>query len=159
MAFMIVAVFLFFILVSLFLIKIKVGTLEESYGDLQREQAIFSLKTITDMSELNCGSRENLCLDKDKIRIMAGNFTESYDDFWPVASIEVYKVYPAFSAIVECPANNCNYYNIFDNGQSQKEKYSTFVSICERVREDPYTYNRCEIGKLVVGVKIREGDS
>ncbi len=159
MAFMIVAVFFFFVLVGLFLIKIKVGNLEESFGDLQREQAISSLKIITDMTELNCGSRETLCLDKDKIRLMSGNFSRSYDNFWPVASIRVYLVYPAFSSQVECPANNCNYYEIFDNGQIEREEYSTFVSICERTREGSYTYDRCEVGKLVVGVKIRDDDS
>ena len=159
MAFMIVAVFLFFILVGLFIIKVKVGNLEGSYGDLQREQAIFSLKTITDMSELNCASDETFCLDKDKIRVMAGSFSRSYDDFWPVSSIEVYKIYPLSDSRVECPATDCNYYKIFDNGQSQKETYSTFVSICERVREGSSTFDRCEIGKLVVGVEIREDNS
>jgi hypothetical protein len=87
---------------------------------------------------------------KDKLRVMSGNFSGVYDLFWPVASIEVYKVYPAFDEVKKCPGVDCNYYEIYDNGQSDVKTYSTYVSICERLRGG---YDECEIGKLAVGVK------
>lgn len=159
MAFMIVAVFIFFVLVGLFFIKVHFSELKEDVARLEKEQAISSLEVIADMPELNCGSSDTLCLDKDKLRVMSRNFSDVYDDFWPIASIEVYEIYPAFEEVIKCPAVSCNYYKIYDNEQKNSKKYSTFVSICERVREGSYTYDRCEVGKLVVGMKIREAAS
>jgi len=75
--------------------------------------------------------------------------------FWPVASVKVYLVYPAFDEVKKCPGFNCNYYEIYDSGQSNVKEYSSYVSICKNMKElggEP----RCEIGKLVVGVKIHE---
>jgi hypothetical protein len=156
MAFMIVAVFFFFMLVGLFFINWQFKDVRGSFEELQKEQAISALSVIADMPELNCEDRVDLCLDEDKLKVMSGNFSNAYLDLWPVASVKVYKVYPAFSEQVECPALNCNYYDIFDNGQTNLKEYSTYVSICNRVKETGYVYDKCGVGKLVAGVKINE---
>ena len=93
MAFMIMAVFLFFILVGLFFIGIQFKDVRGSAAQLQKEQAISSLRVIADMPELSYDSSETMTVDEDKLAIMSGNFSSSYDVFWPVASIGVYKVY------------------------------------------------------------------
>jgi hypothetical protein len=152
MAFMIMAVFFFFILVGLFFLGIQFRGVGESAQQLQEEQAISSLKVIADMPELNYDSGWSMALDEDKLRVMSGNFSENYKDFWPVASIKVYKVYPRPDNFVKCPALNCNYFEVYDSKQSNVKEYSTYVSICEKVRESGYTYDKCEIGKLVLGV-------
>ena len=156
MVFMIIAVFIFFALVSLFFLRIQLGDLNGSAAQLQKDEAISSLAVIANMPELSCSSSEEFCLDEDKVSIMASNFSADYKDFWSVASVKVYKVYPSFSEVVECPALNCNYYEIFDNGQTNSKEYSTYVSICKKVKDSNYVYDKCEIGKLVVGVKINE---
>ena len=168
MAFMIMAVFLFFILVGLFFIGIQFKDVRGSAAQLQKEQAISSLRVIADMPELNFDSSETMTLDEDKLVIMSGNFSLGYDVFWPVASVGVYKIYPEVDEVDECPGVGCNFYDIYDSGQSNTltdidnnqvgasyvKTYSTFVSICKRVRESGSAYDRCEVGKLVVGVKI-----
>lgn len=156
MAFMIIAVFLFFMLVGLFFINWQFKDVKGSYAELQKDQAISSLSVIAGMPELNCEDRVDLCLDEDKLKVMSGNFSDAYLDLWPVASIKVYKVYPAFEESVECPALNCNYYDIYDGGQTNLKEYSTYVSICNRVKESGYVYDKCGVGKLVAGVKINE---
>jgi len=164
MAVMIVAVFFFFILVGLFFLGIVFKDVEGSAEDLQRAQAISSLGVIADMPELNFDSGESMTLDEDKLRIMSGEFGEDYDLFWPVASIGVYKVYPRFDEVEECPGTNCNYYEIYnpsghenlqagDGGYRDVKTYSAYVAICEKVRESGSTYDDCEVGKLVVGVR------
>ncbi len=153
MAVMIVAVFFFFILVGLFFLGVVFKDVKGSAGDLQREQAISSMSVIADISELNYDSSWSMSVDEDKLRIMSGDFGKNYDLFWPVASIGVYKVYPRFDEIKKCPGVGCNYYEIYDNGQSDVKTYSSYVSICERIRESGSTYDDCEIGKLVVGVR------
>ena len=156
MAFMIVAVFFFFILVGLFLLKVQFSGIQKSAAELEKEQAVSSLKVIANMQELNCNSRESLCLDKDKIKIMSGELKEFYETFWPIASIKVYLLDTESTEIIACPSLNCNYFEIFDNKQTNTEEYSTYISVCEKVKELSYIYDDCEIAKLVVGRKIIE---
>ena len=155
MAFMILAVFFLFILVGLFFLAFELKDVHRDAAQLEKEQAITSLGVIADMPELNCDSRERLCLDKDKLKIMSGNFGKNYDSFWPVASVRVYQIYPAFDEQIECPAVRCNYYEIFKSDQKDVREYSTYVSICEKVDEG-YRYDKCDIGKLLVGMRIYE---
>ena len=156
MAFMIVAVLFFFILAGLFLLGIQFKDIRGGAAQLYKEQAISSLGVIADMPELNYGSSESMTVDKDKLEIMSGDFGKNYDLFWPVASVEVYKIYPSFDEVEKCPGSECNYYDLYDNGQSNTRTYSTYVSICENVKEGWSVYDRCEVGKLVVGMEIYE---
>lgn len=156
MAFMIVAVFIFFLLAGLFFLRIQVADTAKIAGDLKREEAISSIKVIADMPELAYDSSDTMTLDSDKLSIMITNFSESYEDFWPVASIEVYKVYPKFEEVIECPAPRCNYYKIYDNGQKSTEKMASFISICKGQRISGTFYETCEIGKILVGIEKNE---
>ena len=156
MAFMIVAVFIFFGLVGLFFLNIQMRKLNTNADNLQTEQAISSLQVIADMPELSFSRTETMTIDEDKLLIMSGNFSDKYKDFWPVASVKVYKIYPGFSETIKCPAQNCNYYEIYDNGQKNYKEYSTFISLCSKQRESNSIFDKCNIGKLVVGVKIYE---
>lgn len=154
MAFMIMGVFFFFILVGLFFITITFKDIRNSAGDLATEEAISSLKIISSTSELNYNSRYAMSVDEDKLKVLASGKGEDYEKFWPVASLEVYKVYPQFSEVIPCPASDCNYYKVYDSGQKNVQKISSYVSICKRVKEFGSAYDKCEIGKMVVGVKI-----
>jgi len=156
MAFMIVAVFFFFVLVGLFFLGIRLNGIKGSASQLQKEQTISSLGVIADMPELNYDSSESMTIDEDKLIVMSGTLGKDYDLFWPVASIEVYKIYPSFTSIKECPSVDCNYYMIYDNKQNNTKAYSSYVSICKKVSERGSVYDRCEVGKLVVGMKIHD---
>jgi len=153
MAFMIVAVFFFFLLIGMAYLSYQFASVKTKYADLQKEEAIRSLETLTNMPELSC-SESFLCIDEDKLYALS--VKGGYDELWPVASIKVYKIYPSFkgSTQVKCPDANCNYYLVYDSGQKSVEEYASFVSLCKKVREGGYTYNKCEIGKLAVGVKL-----
>ena len=156
MAFMIMAVFFFFILVGLFFLEIQFKDVKSGAVQLQKEQAISSLKVIADMPELSYNSKESMTVDEDKLRIMSGDFGSNYELFWPVASVGVYKVYPAFNEVKKCSGLGCNYYEIYNDEQKNVKTYSTYVSICKKMKEYGSIYDRCEVGKLVVGVKIYE---
>ena len=153
MAFMIVAVFFFFILVGLFFISWQSKSIGESFENLEKRQALSSLEVIANMPELNCGARENLCLDEDKLNVLSGSLGEDYNVFWPVASVKVYKVYPAFDVLgaVKCPALNCNYWEIYDSNQQSSQEFSGYINICKKIREFNSPYTKCEVGKIVVG--------
>jgi hypothetical protein len=139
MTFMILAVFLFFILVGLFFLSYQYKVLRAKADTLNREQAISSLSTITNMPELTCGY---LCLDIDKIQIMSN---KDYSEIWPVESIKIYRLNQNETS----PS-----YQIYDSGQKQVTEVSTYVSLCKKSRKLQYNYDECEIGKLIVGARI-----
>ncbi|HDL02442.1 MAG TPA: hypothetical protein ENH20_01245 [Candidatus Pacearchaeota archaeon] len=158
MSFMIVGVFIFFVLVGLFFLAISLKDVRSSAEELQRAQTISSLGVIIGMNELAYATGDSMSVDEDKLRIMSSGMGEVYGELWPVASLEFYKVYPEFDSVVECPGLGCNYYSVYNSGQRNIEKYSSFVSVCKRVKEVNSIFDRCEIWKAVVGVKIRESE-
>lgn len=156
MAFMIVGVIFFFILVGMFFIWWQYGDIKSSYELGKEEQAISSLGIIADMGELNCGNGRSFCVDEDKLVVMSNI---DYGGVWPVESVEVYKIYPSFSEKIVCvgvSSEGCNYYPVYDSGQQSVKKYSTFVSICKKLKENGVVYEKCEIGKLLVGMEVVE---
>mgnify|MGYP006287988247 CR=1 FL=1 len=159
MAFMILAVFLFFIFVGLFFLGWQFQDIEEGYAELQKKQAITFLERLANMPEFNCDSMSSvsgMCVDADKLDVMSSKAMTSYNKILPVESVKVYKIYPRFSEKIRCPGVNCNYWNIYDkNNQSINEKeFSTYVSICKKISGGGYVYDNCEIGKIVTGVDL-----
>ncbi|MEM4182098.1 MAG: hypothetical protein QXX68_03045 [Candidatus Pacearchaeota archaeon] len=158
MAFMIVAVFLFFILVALFLLQIFLGELQGGVHLREREQAISLLESISQTPEFSCSDQSSFCIDEDKIlAFKIPEINKVYSDFWPVASIKIYKVGKDFSSLIECPAINCNYYKIYeDENQMQKQEVSSYVVVCKKMKDNEgYVYDFCELAKLSIGIKIR----
>ncbi len=153
MMFMIVGVVLFFVLVGLFFLRVSFSNLHSGARELAKEQAISSMKTIAEMPELSYDARNPMMLDEDKLTAMSGGLGENYTDFFPVASVEVYKIYPVFSKVIKCPAANCNYYDVYDSGQQEVTKLSSYVSICKKLKEFGSVYDKCALGKIVIGVK------
>ena len=158
MSFMIIGVFLFFVLVGLFVLGIVFKDVNAGAKELAMQEAVASIEVIAAMPELNYDERDSMVIDKDKLKVLAGGLAEDYEMFWPIASLEIYKVYPVFDERISCPAAGCNYYDVYDSGHRDVEKFSSYVSICERVREFGYVYDRCEIGKIVVGMKIWDSE-
>ena len=148
---MILGVFIFFILVGLFVLNVQLRGIRGTAEELREAETINSLKVITTMTELSCPSSSYFCLDGNKLEVMAKR--RDYADLWPIASLEVYKIYPSFSSVVSCPGVDCNYYKVFDNGQNQTQKVSTYVSLCYQRMKDFQQYEECEIAKVLVGVK------
>jgi len=151
MAFMIVGLLIFFVLVALAFLAWQYRSIQNNYEDLQQELAITSLKTIAGMPELACSESKELCLDEDKLEVM---IKEKGYNIWPVASINVTKIYPA-DKFVKCPGQECNVYEIYNSGQKNMQMVSTYVSICKKIKETSF-YDKYEIGKLIVGVKLIE---
>lgn len=153
MAFMIIFVFIFFTMVLLFFVSMQNSKLTENYNLLQKENAIASIQTISNMPELNCDSQKSFCLDEDKI-IVFGSMADSYKSFWPVSSITVRKAFPKNPKNIKCPAANCTYYEIYNSNENNSIKYGAFVSICKKVMNNGRSQEICELGRLDVGVKL-----
>lgn len=149
--FMILGVFIFFIMVGLFVLNIQYRGMVANAQNLNEADAINSLLTITEMTELSCTSGISSCLDGDKLIVMSQR--KDYSKVWPISSLEVFTVYPAFTKQIDCPGVNCNHFIVFNNGQNSTEKVSAYVNLCYTKMKDLQVYDDCEIAKILVGVK------
>lgn len=85
MAFMIVFVVIFFVLVGLFILQISMGDLRFSAQNLEREQVMSALVSWSELPELSCSDKSSNCVDEDKLYIMGSpNFNTIYSSFWQV---------------------------------------------------------------------------
>lgn len=153
MTFMILFVFIFFTFAVLFFIATQSGKINENFNILQKESAIASIETISNMPELNCDSSRTLCIDEDKI-VVFSSIASSYKNFWPVASIRIRKVFPKSVKDIKCPAANCTFYEAYNSNQTNIISHGTFISICKVIRNDGVAQEICELGRLDVGVKL-----
>ena len=114
MAFMLMAVFVFFGLVGMLVIGIKSSGLKESAADLEEKNAMLLAAKLANSPEFSCGNSfdtgEISCVDADKVMVLRENL-EKYEDFWGVSDIEIRKIYPVFGGEIPCTRKNypdCN---------------------------------------------------
>src|SRR3989344_5361251 len=101
MAFMIVAVFIFFVLAGIFFVSVSMQGVKRDATRLEREKAITTVANLVDTAEFTCG--KSLCLDADKLIVLSSDMQDVFGSLWPVAEIKVRKLYPLISTQdVEC---------------------------------------------------------
>ncbi len=156
MAFVLIAVTLFFVLVGMFVLTIKFSGLKESATILEEKNAMLLVTKLANSPEFSCGeaygaSRIN-CVDSDKIISLKEN---TYDGFWGVESIEIRKIYPKTETII-CTLGNYNNCNVIRIGNEVSGNYlSNFVSLCKKDSFEGEIYDKCEIAKLMVSYKTK----
>lgn len=152
MSFMLMAVFIFFMLVGLFYLVIQSQKWREEATLLEKNKAIELAKMLANSAEFSCGSG---CIDADRA-LMLGKRT-AYKNYWGVNSIEIRTIYPVNSKEVKCTEANypsCNLINIFNKGAGESTA-SSYVSLCKRVNEKSYVYYKCEVAVLIVGYTVK----
>jgi len=159
MAFMLVAVFFFFILVGLFALSILYLNLYDEANKIAEDRTLSALVNLADTPELSCSTSKSNCVDGDKLISLVGN--EYYENFWPFSSLMVVKQ-SAFKKqendSLECNFANypdCESFIVYDKEIENEKKISTYVALCRKEYENGYSYERCEIAKLIAGTKIR----
>ncbi len=158
MAFMLIAVMIFFALVGLLVVTVGFSGLKEKATALQEENARLLVSKLSNSPEFSCGqafgSKEN-CIDLDKIMVLKENINKyktSDKNFWGVSGIEIIKIYPENSGSTECASQNypdCNKITLISGTGFSAEN---FVSLCRKEfdSESYTTYDECELGKILV---------
>jgi hypothetical protein len=156
MAFMLLAITLFFILVGLLVLGFKFSSIQEEASILNEKNALLLSTRIANSPEFSCGnsfgnSLTN-CIDGDKFMMMK-ELSARYENFWgSVPNIIVEVVYP-IKEKVECDAQNypnCNIMKLYN--LEMKEFYQpNFVSLCRKVDDAGKTLNKCELARIFVG--------
>ena len=156
MAFMLMAVTLFFILVGLFVLVWRVGGLRQSAEILEEKNVMLLVTKLSDSPEFSCGTWEykSSCVDTDKIMMLKKSI-DKYSGFWGrnVSSIQIEKVYPKEQRN-ECTLSNyphCNVITLFSKSGSLTgiPRY-TFVALCRKDLYEGEVYDKCELGRLLV---------
>lgn len=153
MAFMLIAVTLFFVLVGMFILSIQLSGLRDSAAVLEEKNAMLLVTKLANSPEFSCGeafkNKRTNCVDSDKVFILKENINK-YNDFWDVENIEIRKIYPLLENI-ECSSENypdCNIIKIREGKVSTE--FSNFVSLCRKESIEGEVYNKCELAKLIV---------
>lgn len=156
MAFMIVAVTIFFILAGMFYIAIYIQGAAREANEQRERRAFINAEIFAETPELTCGS---YCIDTDRLLVLKNR--TSYNDFWPYSSIEVIRIYPK-NTRKECTFSNypfCDTYTILDKKIENTRKVANFVALCRKESLGGYIYRKCELGKIMLGVEIKNVES
>jgi len=154
MAFMLIAVFIFFALVGMILLNVKFSGLKQSATDLEQKNAILLVSKLSNSPEFTCGNSfgEDItdCIDLDKALILSENIGK-YEDFWGVSSIEIRKIYPISDEDIVCDRQNYPGCNLIEVLPGQGVFYSNYVVLCRKEVFEQEIYTQCDLGKIIVG--------
>lgn len=150
MAFVLVAIVIFFVIVGIFYISIRFSSIRENVSDLRKEEVIETVRKISGTPEFKFESLEDCaaCVDMDKLIVLKNRTT--YQGFWQdISLLQVERVFPRFQTD-ECePVNypRCN--KITLTKKENYESYESYVSLCRYDKDIDQT--RCELGKVIMG--------
>ena len=152
MAFMLIAVTLFFALVSIFVLAFRLSGAKGSANLLAEEGAMMLATKIANSPEFSCGKsfgNQVDCIDSDKVMALKKDISK-YSNFWGVSNIEIRKIYPEGNEI--CTSENypdCN--RILIGEQETTGTYvPNFVSLCRKESSEGQPYNKCELALIMV---------
>lgn len=158
MAFMLIAVTLFFVLAALFIITIRFSGLRGSAELLEEKNALLLASKLADSPEFACGDTFGQamtnCIDTDKAIALKENIGK-YRGFWGagVDGIEIRWIAPVERQ------GECNIENYPDCGKitfvnaNSGTGIANFVSLCRKESdfdEGMGIYDKCELGRIIV---------
>jgi len=159
MAFMLVAVFLFFILVGMFVLTLMYMNIHEDATRIAEERTLSSVTNLADSPEFSCVASKTNCVDGDKLISLVGR--KSYENFWPFSSLKVI-TFRGFGKsendLVECNFANypdCDLFIVYDKNVDDERAISSFIALCRKEYENGYTFDKCELAKLIGGTELK----
>lgn len=160
MAFMIIAVVIFFALVAMFMISFKLSSLKKDANLLDERNALLLVTKLAESPEFSCGEafggKRTSCIDFDKVLVLKNNI-DLYDNFWGVANIEVRKISNNDQSMPCTFQNypNCDYLRILSEDVVGSD-YSTFVSLCRKESYEGQIYDQCSLARFTLSYEKNE---
>lgn len=152
MAFVLIAIIIFFALVAVIFFSISLSSLKQQAGLQRQEVAMELVRKIADIPELSWAGCSG-CVDYDKL--MALKDKAVYDKFWDVDYLMVERIYPNRTQ-AECTKANypdCATITIVNNTKFFGTTVVSFVSICSYEQSNG-GYIRCELGRIHAAGKV-----
>ncbi|MAG02678.1 hypothetical protein CMI42_05050, partial [Candidatus Pacearchaeota archaeon] len=136
MAFMLLAVFLFFILVGIFVLSVTFSGLSDEATRIAEDRTLTAVTNLADSPEFACISAKSNCVDGDKLIALVGK--EYYRDFWPFSSLRLIKA-SGFEKedkeLVKCNIANypeCDLFEVYDRNVEDERAIGSFVAFCRK---------------------------
>ena len=168
MAFVLIAITIFFVLLGLFFVVIKGASLRKESSEIQEKDAKNLVIRLANAPELACGNafgtQKSNCVDTDKAMMFnVEKHKQDYSNFWDIAEIEIIKTYERESTReVICTLKdypNCNTIRIYERelspGGVKGPFVSNYVSLCRKEQYQGEVYDKCEIGLLSVSYEVK----
>jgi hypothetical protein len=162
MAFVLIAVTIFFVLVGMFALVIRFSMLKDTAEELEEQRALLLVTKLANSPEFSCGdvfdSSGSHCVDGDKIMMLKENIVK-YSGFWGgnVKNIKVQKINQNFGGEVCTPGNypNCDTIRVISNNVEGYYQ-SNFVSLCRKDSYEGEIYDKCEMAYLLVSTESQK---
>jgi len=151
MAFMLMAVVLFFILVLLFFLLFQSRGLKDKATELRMQKSISMAQILASTPEFTCG---DYCIDTDRLMVLINRSAYMNSKFWAVSKIEIIEMYPREGNTI-CNFMNypdCDIYKVYELNE-KGSSVDSFVSLCRREEREGSIYEVCRLGKIIVGFK------
>lgn len=158
MAFMLVAITIFFILAGMFALVLKHSSRQQEAESMQEKNAMLLASKIANSPEFSCGKAfggdKIDCVDADKAMMLMKS-SEKYKDFWEIENIELVKISSNSSEL--CGLGNypnCGRIKIF-NKETEGVGISNFVSLCRKESFEGGAYDKCDVARMVISYGLK----
>jgi len=155
MAFMLVAVIIFFVIVGLFALMIFYNQLYNEAEEIAERRTLTAVTYLADSPEFECVEGQSNCIDGDKL--MALLKKSNYTKMWPFSSLTIIRFH-AFAKpereLVDCSMQNypkCDRFNVYSKGVKEI-RISSFAALCMTDYEMGH-FRKCEIVKILAGTE------
>lgn len=160
MAFMLMALVLFFVLAGLFALTFWSNGLRESANNLLEDRSLAVIESLSGTAEFICSGTRTNCIDEDKVINLINR--KDYQNYWAFSSLSIIKSVgfgKEEKDLIECSlANypNCEVYNIHKKSSVKAESFvESYVALCRQEVENIKNYEKCEIARLIAGTEIK----
>lgn len=151
MAFVLIAIFIFFSLVGLIYFSIRLAGLREDVTLQREESAKETIRKIAEIPEFSWAECSQ-CIDADKI--LALKSMNIYKKFWDLDYLMVERVYPNSGSDAECTKINypeCRTITLINATKEIGIPISSYVALC---RFDNNEQNiKCELGRIYASIR------
>lgn len=147
MAFVLVAIMIFFAIVAIFYISVRFNSLENRVIDQRSEEAKETIRKLAYTPEFawTSGDCEG-CVDMDKALLLKDQSRKYYQNLWNLDYLSIEVLYPKREG--ECTKSsypNCKSLVIINKTSNFGTVEGSFVSVC-RQEFSQRGYARCELG-------------
>lgn len=147
MAFVLVAIFIFFGIILLIFVGFRVGSLKDLSSETKEDNTKELLRSISNTPELIWAGCTN-CIDLDKAIILKSK-SEEYSKIWEINYLKIERIYPVQNE-EECGLGfypNCNSMVLIDNKDIQGIASETWINLCRW--DENKNRQICELGKII----------
>jgi hypothetical protein len=155
MAFMLMAVTLFFVLVGMFVLLFSSTGLKQTALALEEKNTLLLVSKLANSPEFSCGnsfgSNKINCIDEDKVMVLKDSI-EKYRELWGsgIQNIIIRTIPIGEAKLCTLGSySDCNTIDIFSKG-SIGFPIENFVSLCRKQAGSNGVYDKCEIAKLAI---------